>query len=71
MVNPPQRDLPVTSQYKLAIAVAKRARKLVVEQDPAVSQGMKPVTIALEEIAQGKVKIDSTKPGEEKGSDEG
>lgn len=71
MVNPPQRDLPLESQYKLAIAVAKRARKLVAEQNPALSQGMKPVTIAMEEISEGKVEIVNSKPGKEKGNDEG
>lgn len=70
MVNPPQRELPVESQYKLAIAVAKRARQLVLEESPALARGVKPVTKALEEIMSGKIKIVSGGRRKENSDDE-
>ena len=46
----------VDSKYSLVIAVAKRARKIVEGSKPLVeSDSPKSVTVALEEIDEGKV----------------
>jgi DNA-directed RNA polymerase subunit omega len=48
----------VDSKYALVVAAAKRARELMDGAMPLVeAQGMKPVTIALEEIAEGRLDI--------------
>lgn len=45
------------SRYTLVMLVAKRSRQLIEGQKPLVeSSSNKPVTLALEEIVQGKVK---------------
>ena len=45
------RDLTrIESKYSLVVAVAKRARQIVSRKEPSLSEGRKPVTIALEEI---------------------
>jgi DNA-directed RNA polymerase subunit omega len=54
------------SKYGLVVATAKRARELTNGGRPAVAvtQDMKkPVSIALEEIANGKLDIDEPKGG--------
>jgi len=54
----------VDSRYTLAVAVAKRARQLVAGAKPLIStQSSKPVTIATEEINEGKVLYKRTKEG--------
>ncbi len=67
MINPPPRDTTlVKSKYSLVIAVSKRARQIVARREP-LPQGQKPVSAALEEIIQGKVRIidrDSLEPGD-------
>lgn len=52
----------VESKYELVVAAAKRARRLT-EVDQAEGEGnsLKPVSIALEEIAQGKLHIERPK----------
>ncbi len=52
----------VESKYELVVAAAKRARRLT-EVDQAEGEGnsLKPVSIALEEIAQGKLQIERPK----------
>ncbi|HHW19124.1 MAG TPA: DNA-directed RNA polymerase subunit omega [Firmicutes bacterium] len=59
MTNPPLEDLmkKVDSKYSLVIAAAKRARQIVSQKETNALAVHKPVTIALEEIASGKVKI--------------
>lgn len=54
----------VDSKYTLAVAAAKRAR-MITEGAPKLveSDSYKPVTVALEEIAQDKVKYHRTKTG--------
>jgi DNA-directed RNA polymerase subunit omega len=48
----------VDSKYALVVAAAKRARELMDGAMPLVeAQGMKPVTIALEEIAEARLDI--------------
>ncbi len=50
----------VQSRYSIVLATAKRARQLVAGQDqPLVdhAEGRKPLSIAVDELYQGKVKI--------------
>jgi DNA-directed RNA polymerase subunit omega len=54
------------SKYGLVVATAKRARELTNGGRPAIevsSDTKKPVSIALEEIADGKLDIDEPKGG--------
>lgn len=54
----------VDSKYTLVIVAAKRARELMNGDAPLVeSKSNKPVTIALKEIAQGRLKYERTKSG--------
>lgn len=54
----------VDSRYTLVVASAKRARALMEGASRlGESRSEKPVTIALEEIAEGKVKYSRTKEG--------
>ncbi len=47
------------NRYSLVIATARRARQIAVGAEPKISEnGEKPVTVAAEEIAEGKVKIE-------------
>lgn len=52
------------SRYTLVVAAAKRARKIT-EGEPAMAKPLsnKPVLIALQEIADGKVKWEEPKTG--------
>lgn len=58
MINPTLRELleKVDSKYTLVVAVAKRARQIV-DGQPKLTKvsSTKPVTIAVHEIADGKV----------------
>ena len=59
MINlPPEEPLMnLECRYSLVIAVAKRARQIVARREPGAEELHKPVTIALQEIEQGKVKV--------------
>ncbi len=47
------------NRYALVIATARRARQIATGAEPRVEEDKeKPVTIAAEEIAEGKVKIE-------------
>lgn len=63
----PSLDLLVTkvdSKYTLVVLTAKRAREIMNGDHPlAESKSNKPVTIALEEVAQGKITYERTKTG--------
>ncbi|SMB94586.1 DNA-directed RNA polymerase subunit omega [Thermanaeromonas toyohensis ToBE] len=49
----------IDSKYALAVLAAKRARMLTQGQfESLYPKGTKPVTVALEEIAQGKLKME-------------
>ncbi|MCG0276940.1 MAG: DNA-directed RNA polymerase subunit omega [Thermanaeromonas sp.] len=49
----------IDSKYALAVLAAKRARMLTHAQfENLYPKGTKPVTVALEEIAQGKLKME-------------
>ena len=48
----------VQSRYSIVIATAKRARQLINGEEAAVpSYGKKPLSVAIEELYKGKVKI--------------
>ena len=49
----------VQSRYSIVIAASRRARQLIAGEDPMVAgaAGKKPLSTAVEEIYQGKVKI--------------
>ena len=48
----------VQSRYSIVLATSKRAREIIAGQDPLVeSDSNKPLSIAVEELYEGKVKI--------------
>ncbi|MBP1763620.1 MAG: rpoZ 1 [Firmicutes bacterium] len=66
MINPPLDLLlkKVDCKYTLVAFAAKRAKEIMNEKREGIeSQPHKPVTIALEEIAQGKIVYRRTKVG--------
>ena len=54
----PGEQPPVQSRYSIVIATSKRARQII-DGAPAYvnGKGKKPLTVAVEELYQGKVKI--------------
>lgn len=60
-------DITLGSRYTIVIAAAKRARQLVDHQEPMIDriEVDKPVSIAVHEIYEGKLKIRQGKPEEE------
>lgn len=56
----------VKSRYSIVIATAKRARQLIGGEIPLVnSSSNKPLSVAVEEMYQGKVYIEASKEEEE------
>ena len=59
----------VSSRYSIVLATSKRARQLIAGAEPKVenAQGKKPLSIAIDELYQGNVKImpEENKSGEE------
>lgn len=54
----------VDSKYTLVVAAAKRAREITEGAHPFVDvDSLKPVTVALREIANNKIKYERTKTG--------
>ena len=54
----------VDSKYTLVVLAAKRAREIMSGEAPlAESKSNKPVTLALEEVAQSKIIYERTKAG--------
>ena len=53
----------VDSKYTLVVAAAKRARMITEDQPAGGPKGQKPVTQALNEIADGRVKYTRTRAG--------
>lgn len=48
----------VNSRYSIVLATSKRARQLIDGEEPMVdARGKKPLSIAIEELNRGKVKI--------------
>ncbi len=61
MINPSFRELEEISKsrYKIAMMAAKRAKEIIDGDEPFVKgTGVKPVTIAINEIMAGKVEKD-------------
>lgn len=61
MLEPPMNKLlqQVPSRYMLVNVVAQRARQVATEaEDAGISLEDKPVTIAIREVAEGKVTLD-------------
>ena len=52
-------DAIVSSRYSIVMATAKRARQIIAGDDPMVSMktGMKPLSAAVEELNEGKIRI--------------
>ena len=53
----------VDNRYTLVAAAAKRARKVLEEEKNEEGKIVKAVTVALEEIGAGKIKVEKTKTG--------
>ena len=48
----------VSSRYSIVMATSKRARQIISGEEPLVDgKGKKPLSIAIEELNQGKIKI--------------
>ena len=66
MINPPLDELIklVDSRYTLVVAAAKRARQILENKETEVDdKARKPVTIALQELMDGKLRYDRPKGG--------
>ena len=52
-------DAIVNSRYSIVMATAKRARQIIAGNEPMVSMktGMKPLSAAVEELNEGKIRI--------------
>ena len=60
----------VQSRYSIVIATAKRARQLISGEEATVpSYGKKPLSVAIEELHKGKVKIVSEEDNDTKPAD--
>jgi DNA-directed RNA polymerase subunit omega len=53
----------VDNRYTLVTAAAKRARKILEEEKNDEEKSVKAVSIALEEISAGKIKVEKAKAG--------
>lgn len=54
----PGEEPVVQSRYSIVIATAKRARQIIGGDDPMViTRGKKPLSVAVEELYESKVKI--------------
>jgi len=68
MIRPPLEALmdKIENKYALVVTAAKRARVLKEGQLPMVDvASSNPVTVSLEEIAAGKIRIDRSKESKE------
>ena len=67
VITQDSEDITIASRYTIVIAAAKRARQLVDHQQPMIDhiEVDKPVSIAVNEIYEGKLKIREGKPEEE------
>ena len=63
----PGEEKIVNSRYSIVMATAKRARQIIGGHEPMVKvkPGEKPLSIAVEELNKGKVKIMPETPEEE------
>lgn len=63
MINPSIIDLleKVDNRYSLVVATSRRARKIIEGEEPTLyNVGNKALTIAINEVNQGIIKIDET-----------
>lgn len=59
-------DPVVTSRYSIVMATAKRARQIIAGDEELVDgRGKKPLSVAVEELNQGKIRILSDENAEE------
>lgn len=59
-------DPVVNSRYSIVMATSKRARQIIAGDDELVDgKGKKPLSVAVEELNQGKIKILSEESTEE------
>lgn len=59
-------DPVVNSRYSIVMATSKRARQIIAGDDELVDgKGKKPLSVAVEELNQGKIKILSEEIAEE------
>lgn len=63
-------DPVVNSRYSIVMATSKRARQIIAGDEPLVEgKGKKPLSVAVEELNQGKVKITSEEEKKELSED--
>ena len=68
----PGEEPVVQSRYSIVIATAKRARQLIAGEEPMVqSRNKKPLSMAVEELYQSKVKILSEDDSEDEAAEAG
>lgn len=55
----PGEEKVVNSRYSIVMATSKRARQIIAGHEPMVraKEGTKPLSIAIEELMQGKIRI--------------
>ena len=54
----PGEEKIVNSRYSIVMATSKRARQIIAGEEPLVpAKGRKPLSIAVDELNQGKIKI--------------
>ena len=54
----PGEEPVVSSRYSIVMATSKRARQIIAGEEPFVDgNGKKPLSIAVEELNEGKIKI--------------
>lgn len=59
-------DPVVSSRYSIVMATSKRARQIIAGDDELVDgRGKKPLSVAVEELNQGKIQILTDEPAEE------
>lgn len=59
-------DPVVSSRYSIVMATSKRARQIIAGDDALVDgKGKKPLSVAVEELNQGKIRILTDENGEE------
>ena len=62
----PGEEPVVQSRYSIVIATAKRARQIIAGEEPMVmDNGKKPLSVAVEELSETKVKIVSDEDSSE------
>lgn len=65
-------DITIGSRYAIVIAAAKRARQIVDHAEPAVTNVKldKPVSVAVQEMYQGKLKVRQGQPAAEEAAED-